>query len=249
MQTLTQTSREAVYNAPILPYYTETYTPISNKQIMDLIEERLRQTDLTIKGQDFRTTISKEGLIKGVIGKYYLSSTYDEYEQQLVFRNSYDKSMSFAFAVGGIVVICTNGMVSGDYAYKRVHKGVYDEGISTTWYDIFDNVNDGFNHLEESFEKKVQQMEALKKIEVGPKETSDIVGDLFINKDVLTVSQISIVKRELKMSRHFKHLGDEGFSAFDIYQAITESLKTSHPTRWLSDHSETHRLFEETFGV
>lgn len=92
-----------VYNAPILPYYTETYTPISNKQIMDLMEEKMKQLDLVVRGTEFCTTVSKEGVIKGVIGKYNVSSTNGEFGHQVMFRNSYDKSMSFAFCAG---VVC-----------------------------------------------------------------------------------------------------------------------------------------------
>lgn len=245
-----KSTRENVYNAQIIPWNNGTYTPISNKSIMDLMDEKLRELDLRIKGEEYHTTTSHEGLVKGVISKYYISSTDDEFGQQVLFRNSYDKSMSFAFAVGSVVWACSNGVVSGDYTYKRVHKGTFDDNNTTsTWNDIFDNINTGFNHLQESYETTVFQMNQLKKFEIGPIDVYNILGELFFDKQVISITQLSIVKRELEKSVHFKHLGDSDFTAFDCYQAITESLKRSAPGDYLKDHVETHSLFERVFGV
>lgn len=244
-----KSTREHVYNAPILPYDTESYTPISNKQIMDLMDEKLRQLDLVIKGEEYSVTRSKEGDIKGVIGKYYVSSTDNEFGHQILFRNSYDKSMSFAFAEGLTVWACTNGCVSGSYTYKRVHRGIYEDNESTTWYDVFDNINTGFKFLEESFDTTVRQMNELKRFDIGERDVYNLIGELFFDKKIITITQLATIQRELQNSRNFKHLGDEGFSAFDLYNHVTESLKTSHPTSYISDHTGLHKLFETTFGI
>lgn len=121
--------------------------------------------------------------------------------------------------------------------------------MSTTWYDVFDNVNNGFKHLEESFDKTVSQMNQLKRIEIGDIDVYNVIGELFFNREILTITQLSTVKKELKNSLHFKHLGDDGFSAYDMYNACTEALKSSHPTMMIRDHVKLHRYFEETFSV
>ena len=242
-------TRDAVYNAPILPYSTETYTPVSNMQIMNLIEEKLKSLGMAITNQEYTASMSKEGAIKGVIGKYYVNSGDNEFGQQVMFRNSYDKSMSFAFTVGTVVWICTNGCVSGDYVYKRVHKGVYENGTTSTWRDISENVHDGFEHLCESFDTITKQMNQLKRFEIGDSDVFKILGELLFNRDAMTITQFSTVKHELYNSKNFRHLKDRGFSAYDCYNAITESLKLSHPMKYVSDHVKTHKLFEEIFGV
>ena len=115
--------------------------------------------------------------------------------------------------------------------------------------DVIYNVNNGFNALEESFDHIVTQMEQLKHFDIGPTETYNLLGDLFFEKEVVSIGQMSVIKHELQKSHNFKHLGDEGFSAYDLYNAVTESLKTSHPTTYISDHTTLHKLFETTFGV
>lgn len=250
MKTLLKSTRENVYHAPIIPWNNGTYTPISNKSIMDLMDEKLRELDLRIKSEEYHVTTSNEGLVKGVIGKYYISSADGEFGQQVLFRNSYDKSMSFCFAEGLLVWCCTNGCVSGDYTYKRVHKGTFDDdNSSSTWYDIMDNINTGFSHLQESYETTIFQMNQLKKFEISPTDVYNILGELFFDKQIVSITQMSIIKRELEKSVNFRHLGDKDFSAYDLYNHVTESLKSSHPTTYISDHTGLHRLFEEKFGV
>ena len=57
--------RDSVYNAPIIPWDSNTYTPVSNKFIMDTIEDKLRNLGLTIKNENYKTTNTNTGLVKG----------------------------------------------------------------------------------------------------------------------------------------------------------------------------------------
>lgn len=242
-------NRDSVYNAPTIPWDSDTYTPVSNKFIMDTIEDKLRNLGLTIKNEDYKVTSTNTGLVKGVIGSYDISTDDGEFGQRLMFRNSYDKTMSFAVVAGTVCMICTNGCISGDYQYKRIHKGVILGETSTTKEDIVTNINGGISVLQTAFENIVRQMNELKHFEVSPQDTYNILGKLFFEKQVLTITQMSIIKRELSFSRNFKHLFDKDFTAFDLYNNITEALKTSHPTEYIGDHIHTHNLFKELFKL
>ena len=241
--------RDSVYNAPTIPWDSNTYTPVSNKFIMDTIEDKLRNLGLTIKNESYKTTNTNTGLVKGVIGSYDISTDNGEFGQRLMFRNSYDKTMSFVVVAGTVCMICTNGCISGDYQYKRIHKGVILGETSTTKEDIVTNINGGISVLQTAFENIVRQMEELKHFEVSPQDTYNILGELFFKKEVLTITQMSIIKRELQFSKNFKHLFDKDFTAFDLYNNITEALKTSHPTEYIGDHINTHNLFKELFKL
>lgn len=243
-------NRESVYNAPTIPWDSDTYTPVSNKFIMDTIEDKLRNLGLTIKNENYKTTNTNTGLVKGVIGSYDISTDDGEFGQRLMFRNSYDKTMSFAVVVGSLCWICSNGCLSGDYQYKRIHKGVILGETSTTKEDIVTNINGGISVLQIAFENIVRQMNELKNFEVSPQDTYNILGELFFKKEVLTITQMSIIKRELQFSKNFKHLFDKDFTAFDLYNHVTESLKErSHPTTYIQDHINTHNLFKELFKL
>jgi len=243
------TSYNDVYNAPTIPWNNDTYTPVSNKFIMDFIEDKVNNAGLVIKNNEFKTAVNDKGLVKGVIGSYDISTDNNDFGQRIMFRNSYDKSMSFAFCCGTVVWICSNGCVSGDYVYKRIHRGVITEESSTTIDDIVENITGGFGMMQVAFESNVKQLEELKHFEISPNESYNILGELFFKQEVINITQMSIIKRELEYSRNFKHLGDTDFTAYDLYNNITESLKKRHPSTYLNDHITTHKLFEKTFNI
>lgn len=241
--------REEVYNAPIIPWNNGTYTPLANSMVMDLIDTKINNLGLVVKDEHYKVTRTSDGLIKGVIGSYDISTPDGDYGQRVMFRNSYDKSMSFAFVCGMVVWICSNGCISGDYQYRRIHRGAFLEGTSTTEKEVIASVEGGFTVLQNSFEHTSEQLNELKHFEVSPEEVFKILGTLFFTKQVINITQMSIIKRELASSQNFRHLGDLKFTAYDLYNHITESLKTSHPTTYVNDHVVTHSLFEETFNL
>lgn len=250
MKSLAVTERADVYYAPTILWDNDTYTPISNKLIMDMIEDKIQSLGLVIKGQNFLSTRNGGGAVKGVIGSYDITTPDSDFGQRIMFRNSYDKSMSFAFVAGIVVWICTNGCIKGDYEYKRVHRGtMFGEDNSTTQEDIVENVTEGFKKLQESFEKTSMQLREMRRLQISPSESYDILGKLFFEQQVITISQLSVIKKEFERSDHFRHLGDSAFTAYDLYNHITESLKTSHPTTYISDHVKTHSLFEKVFSL
>ena len=249
MKPLIQATREEVYEAPTIPWNNGTYTPISNMFIMDMIYNKLQEHGLTVKNEEYKTARTKEGLVKGVIGSYDISTPDSDFGQRIMFRNSYDKSMSFAFVCGMVTWICTNGCIKGDYQYRRIHRGVIMEETSTTQEAIVENINGGFTMLQVSFEKTSAQLRELQHFEISPTESYDILGKLFFEQQVISITQLSTIKKEFEQSRNFHHLGDKDFTAYDLYNHITESLKASHPLSYISDHVKTHALFEETFRV
>jgi hypothetical protein len=216
---------------------------------MDMINSKLDDLGLTVRNDNFMTARTNNGLVKGVIGTYDIIADDNDFGQRLVFRNSYDKSMSFAFAVGTVVFCCTNGCIKGDYQYKRMHRGVITDESSSTQEAIIKNIDGGFTMLQASFEKTSVQLRELQQFEISPTESYDIIGKLFFEQQVISITQLSTIKKEFEQSKNFHHLGDKDFTAYDLYNHITESLKASHPLSYISDHVKTHSLFEEVFNV
>ncbi len=249
MKALIKAKREDVYNAPIIPWNNGTYTPLANSYIMDLIDTKVHDLGLTVKNENYKVTTTQDGLIKGVIGEYNIIADDGEFGQKVMFRNSYDKSMSFAFVAGTIVWVCTNGCVSGDYQYKRIHKGTFEDGVSSTEVDVIENIEGGFNMLQKAFEHNVGQLNELKKVEIGPEDAFKLLGELFFMRKVITITQMAVIKKEFDGSKNFRHIDDPHFRAFDLYNHITEALKLSHPASYINDHITTHSLFEQTFQL
>lgn len=249
MKRLTTTDRIDVYNAPTISWNNDTYTPISNKFVMDMVEDKIRNLGLVVKNENYIATKNENGSIKGVIGTYDIATPDEEFGQRIMFRNSYDKSMSFAFVAGTVVWICENGCIKGNYQYKRIHRGTFIDDTSSTKEDVVENIDNGFKALQTSFDKISSQLRELKHYQISPSESYDILGQLFFEQQVISINQLSIIKREFERSVNFRHIGDSDFTAYDLYNHITESLKTSHPLTYISDHVSTHALFEKTFNV
>lgn len=249
MKVVNKSTKEEVYNAPIIPWSNDSYTPISNKFIMDMLTDKIQNLGLIVKSEDYRTSLTKDGKIRGVIGGLNIVTNNENYCQRIMFRNSYDKSMSFAIVIGTLVAICENGCISGDYQYKRIHRGVITGDSSTTQDDIVENINGSFQYLEIAFSEVTRQLDELNHFQISPKESYELIGELFFKQEVINITQMSIIKRELVQSNNFRHIGDTDFTAYDLYNHITESLKSSSPYSYVKDHIATHKLFEQTFNV
>ena len=241
MKLNTNATREQVYNAK--PFQWENpYAVISNKDIIDQIESNLKHSGWNVVSENYRASRTADGIIKGVIGEWNVRTEDGEFGQRIAFRNSYDKSMSFAFVSGAVVWICTNGCISGDFGVKRVHKGVaYDDAMGA--------INDGFELIDSRYKDIVYQMNCLKDIHVDKELSYELVGNLFFEQEVISLEQLSIIKREMYNSDKFVHINDDHFSAWDLYNHITESLKKSHPLTYVDDHVKTHTLFENEFKL
>ena len=94
-------TRDFLFNIA-LPEKTESYSPVSHKNILDATYEQLDRHDLRVISEGFNS--NRAGT--EVIG--YLDINHPALEtlgMRLAFRNSYDKSMSVAFAAGSVVWI------------------------------------------------------------------------------------------------------------------------------------------------
>lgn len=241
MKLNTFATKEQVYEA--VPFTWENpYAVISNKDIMDKIEDNLHQLGWHVESEQYRAARTTSGLIKGVIGEWNIRTDDGEFGQRIAFRNSYDKSMSFAFVSGAVVWICSNGCISGDYGIKRVHKGdAFDDAMAS--------INEGFELIDTRFKDIKYQMNCLKDVTVDKELSYKLIGDLFFDQSVISIEQLSIIKKEMYFSQNFKHIDQDGFTAYDLYNHITESLKKSHPLNYVDNHVKTHSLFENEFNL
>jgi hypothetical protein len=56
-------SRSSVYEAPFIDWNNDTYTPVANKTIMDLIDDKISSLNLKVKNEEYRVSKSNDGLI------------------------------------------------------------------------------------------------------------------------------------------------------------------------------------------
>jgi hypothetical protein len=220
-----------------LPNHGKSYTVISHGTVIDEARARLSSAGFTITNELYKTTISGD-VAQGI---YHLKSGNDpDMGLMFVWSNSYNKTMAFKCAIGAQVFICMNGVVSGNLgSYRRRHSGSALSDLTTSMQEQIANASTYYDDL-------IKDKEMLKDITLTTRQKGSILGRLFAENEILTLTQVGIVKREIdKPSFSYSSNPD---SAWDMYNHITLALKDSHPMSYLSDHQRVHSFFVNEFG-
>jgi hypothetical protein len=238
MPAKTEFTTEQRIRAAGLPNHGKTYTVIPHGYVIDETRKELQAAGFHIDKEIYKTNLDGQ-VAQGI---YHLNHGTDS-DMGLMFAwsNSYNKMMRFKCAVGAQVFICMNGVVSGDLSnYSRKHTGnALQEATGTIRHQIA-NARTFYDQL-------VKDKELLKGITLTKSQQAAIVGQLLIEQDVLTLSQVGIVKRELETPSH--SYNSPADSAWTLYNHVTLALKDSHPMSYLNDHQKLHNFFIDQYTV
>jgi hypothetical protein len=129
-----ETTRNYLENAP-LPNHGKSYTVISHKQVIDNTIQLLTDSGFVIQKEIYRANMNAN-VAQGIYHILPINTVdptiMEEKELGMMFAwtNSYDKSTRFQCAIGAYVMVCHNGMVSGDMMnFRRKHTGSADHDI------------------------------------------------------------------------------------------------------------------------
>lgn len=216
-----------------IPELTDSYSPVPHRAIIETVKDSLYSAGFSVENESY--TSARGGMIAN--GRYVIKDLEDgEMKLQMVWQNSYDKSMSFKFAIGGVVMICSNGMVAGDMgAFKRKHTGDATEFVPLYVESLIKDAAETFDMLK-------KEKDHFKLVETSLTTQAELLGRLYIEQDIITSTQLNVIKREMK---------DPSFdykcpnTLWEIYNHATFALKQSHPQSWMKQHIELHDFFRE----
>jgi hypothetical protein len=232
MPAKTEFTTEQRIRLAALPNHGNRYTLIPHAYVIDTTKDELNKAGFTITNELYKTNLNGE-VAQGI---YHLNYGNDS-DMGLMFAwsNSYNKMMRFKCAVGAQVFICMNGVVSGDIGnYSRKHTG-------TALTDATTSIQYQISKAKEYYDNLIADKETLKQVTLTKKEQASLIGQLYADQEILTLSQVGIVKRELDTpSYNYNAPAD---SAWALYNHVTLALKDSHPMRYLSDHQKVHSFF------
>lgn len=229
-------TKEMLRSIP-LPQHGKRYTVIPHGHAIDETHKALLSAGFSIKNELYKTTLDGQ-VAQGI---YHLEYGNDP-DMGLMFAwsNSYNKSMRFKCAVGGHVFVCMNGVVKGDMSsFVRKHTG-------SALYEATVNINQQINDAQHHFSTLIQDKELLKNVILSPREKGTILGRLFAEQEILTLTQVGIVKREMDKPSHQYNCNPD--SAWAMYNHVTFALKESHPNTYLQDHEVLHNFFIDQYG-
>jgi len=221
-----------------LPNHGGRYAVVSHGDVIDNTLNQLNKAGFTIKNTQYRMTTDGQ-VAQGV---YHLDYAGDaDMGMMFAWSNSYNKTMRFKCAIGAYVFICGNGVVSGDMGnYSRKHSG-------TALQDVIAEIDNQIAHAKEHYDTLLHDKQMLKGIKLSARDKGRILGHLFANDEILTLTQVGIVKRELDKPSH--NYNSDVDSAWTMYNHITLALKESHPSSFMKDHQRVHGYFVDCYGV
>ena len=229
-------SEQELRNAS-LPNHGGRYAVVAHGDVIDNAKNQILNAGFSITKTEYR--MSNDGNIAQ--GVYHLDYANDsDMGMMFAWSNSYNKTMRFKCAVGAYVFICSNGVVSGDMgSYSRKHSG-------TALQDVITEINHQITHAKEHYDVLLNDKQMLKNVILSPRDKGKILGQLFANDEILTLTQVGIVKREMDKPTHTYN--SDVNSAWTMYNHITLALKESHPSSFMKDHQRVHGYFVNEFG-
>lgn len=212
-----------------VPPKTNSYSPVSHSFLINTLHEKIQGLGLDIQSRWYRTDAGG----KKMIGQWQIGMGDEEMRVLIGFKNSYDKSMSLGLAAGASIIVCENGMVSGEVSLIRRHTG-----------SILDELNEKFDKIAKNFQATFAELQRdrdlMKGVILTPRNISEIMGRLYFEEELLTSVQLNIVKDQLENSEWFK-----GDTSWDLYNHITFALKRTYPEVFIERHVLLHKFFRE----
>lgn len=220
-----------------LPEKTNSYVPVSHVDFInntkDIADRMLGEYSLHSE----KYGIARDG--KQMFGTLTYKESFHNDDQELGLsiglRNSYDKSMSLGLCSGGSVFVCENLMMTGEVTVMRMHRGnILDELKGLIFKALLG--------AEEKFQTIHADTQMLKEVSIEDADAYSAMGKLY-GYGIITETQMPVMKREwLKPS----HDAFNDRTAWSLYNAGTEALKTTHPQHRMKRQIQMHKMFTET---
>lgn len=219
-----------------LPEATESYTPVSHYQLTERIATISRDllNGYTMVGEQY--ALARDG--KQMFAYLQFKNGATDMGLALGYRNSYDRSMSVAFAMGASVFVCDNLALTGDITVMRKH-------TKNVWNALEDSLIATIYRSQQNFQQIVCDAETMKAQELGDRRAYEMMGFLF-GEEIISPRQITVVRDQWHKPKH------EDFrprTAWSFYNACTEALKSCPPTAAMEKHIELHKIMTEQGAV
>lgn len=227
-------TEQEIFNVSV-PVATKSYAPVSHYSIVNEVREELDKKNLIVRNTDYIP--GRDG--KQLVGYMNINSGDPELGFRFGFRNSYDKSMSAAVVAGGNIWICGNGQVHGEIAFIRKHTGSVAQELKQKIIFAIDKMYEEHVILK-------RHNERMKQIEVNNNQVAHLAGELFMQEEIITSTQLNILKKEVE-NPSFNYNADG--TLWNFYNGVTHALKTSHPTEYFNRHQRLHNYVETKFEL
>jgi len=222
------------------PANTSSYTAVPHRVFLEELQQQLNDNGYIIDNERY---LGNKGY-NVLTGTLTLRKSIElekapEIRPAIFFGNSYDKSKVAKISVGAQVLVCRNGMIgmATSSNYVRKHTGTALDDVRGQMSVVIETIDAEFARLQ-------QNKEEMKTIILSKDQRAQLAGDMIINENMLTMEQISILKREITNSKDFR---DD--SLWSFYNNCTEAFKHTHPMLFEKQHLKLHAYITDSFAL
>jgi hypothetical protein len=235
-----KTTRDAVLAQPV-PQATNTYGPVAHETLFERVESEIARNNWEIDDISYRGAMNND-----VVIAYYTLATKSNLpvKPMIGIINSYNKTRRVGIACGARVMICMNGMISGEATAAKVHRSKVMDHLDQMIHVTLGSLRKTFGEINKDINDfKEHRLD-------GMTEVSHMLGELYVRDSILTPTQASVVKSEITESIHFSMKEDtESFNSWNLYNNVTEALKRSHPLNEFKDYHKVHDYFKNYITI
>ena len=223
-----------------LPAATKTYTVISHTYIIDTILQALEDNGFEVTAEEFKSTSDA----KVASGAFMIQFNEDpDLTLCYTFNNSYDKSLRFRAAIGAYIDLNGSYMISDMDSWIRKHTGTADQ-------EAYNLIQDHISNARTYYEELKMAKESMTEITITKAEFGGIIGEFFL-KDILSVDQISYIKKEF-FNPSYNYVNPPNIKTINLwtaYMIIADALKSSHPSKWMKCQTGIHLYFVTKYNL
>jgi hypothetical protein len=219
-----------------MPAATRTYQPVSHEQLSTMLVEMAENLLPNFSHASSHFGLAAQG--NKMFGVHTFKSSNTSMGLSIGFRNSYDRSMSLGIAVGASVLVCDNLALCGDITILRKH-------TLNVVRDMQSLALSGIYRSQQAYSQILQDAESMRLQEIDDDQAYRMMG-LVYGRGIITPRQIPVAHQEWQKPSHADF---QPRTAWSLYNAFTESLKSASPQSIMEKHLGLHQLFAQHYRL
>ena len=221
-------------SAQQITYKGSKYQPVTHKQVIETIKESLEVNNFKLVSEEY--LMSSGG--QRAIGKYGIKYN-DGLDYMIAFGNSLDGSIAFRLSSGSIVKVCSNGCIFGENNYRKKH---YLNSTGSNY--ILERLVVAINDIETTMKDHLQIKQNMMDMEVNSIVKAQLIGDLYLNKNLIKPDQLAIIKQQLDTNVAYDGNKD---SLWTLYNHTTLAVHDATPISWERQHQGLGNYFNNYY--
>lgn len=154
------------------PAFTDSWHPISHGQLLDTVNGLLESRGLKVWKEEFGLVGDNKERMFAVLDLWLPEGLYrPDLTMSIGLRNSIDKTLAAAAAIGNRVFVCDNLSFSGEVVFSRKHTETIEQELPVM-------IGEALDAFVGKYKKDTEYFEEWKKIELSIPQASDFVCQL-----------------------------------------------------------------------